>query len=377
MKILIIGSGGREHALVWKLSQSRGVEKIFCCPGNGGIGEASELVPVPQGGWKAYADFAAQNKIDLTVVGPEVPLAEGIADLFRERGLKVFGPVKASARLEGSKVFSKNFMKKHGIPTADFQVFEDASKAIQYCKAQFDANPAPFSLVVKADGLAAGKGVSVCDSFEDARTAVEKMLVQKAFGAAGEKILIEERLTGEEFSLMAFCDGKSIQALPFAKDYKRVFERNEGPNTGGMGAIAPCDVPSAAREAIERQVVQAFLAAVQKEGLDYRGLIYFGIMLTSKGPYVLEFNVRFGDPETQVVLPLIKSDLAELFWNVADQTLGKMKLELHPEFCMSVVCASGGYPEKFENHKEISGLESFAGSSQNVFAFHAGTVREN
>lgn len=372
MNVLVIGSGGREHALVWKLSQSPAVKKIYCSPGNGGISQIAEILPAEKSA-EGYIQLAKSKKIDLTVVGPEVPLCDGLVDAFEKAGLRAFGPVKSAARFEGSKIFSKNFMKKYGIPTANFATFEDADKALAFLKDPNAAIEAPC--VVKADGLAAGKGVSVCDTAEEAIAAVEQMMVKKVFGAAGEKIVIEERLAGDELSLLALCDGKTIRALPTARDYKRVFDDNKGPNTGGMGAISPVAVPPALLAEIERKVVQPFLTGIRAEKIDYRGVIYFGIMLTAQGPYVLEYNVRFGDPETQVVLPLLKSDLVELFNAVIDRRLDQVKFETHPETCVGVVCASGGYPGSYDSHKEISGTEALPNNGSS-FLFHAGTSKE-
>ncbi|OGR83141.1 MAG: phosphoribosylamine--glycine ligase, partial [Elusimicrobia bacterium RIFCSPLOWO2_01_FULL_54_10] len=290
MNILVIGGGGREHALVWKLKQSPQAEKIYCVPGNGGISQDAECLPAcAEGDWKSYAALAKSRKIDLVVVGPEAPLAGGIADVLRAEGLKVFGPSKEAARLEGSKIYSKNFMRKHGIPTADFEAFDDPAAAL----AHLDKKPLP--IVIKADGLAAGKGVSVCFTKEEAREAVENMLVKKAFGSAGERILIEDALEGSEVSLMALTDGKTLKPLLTARDYKRVFDGNKGPNTGGMGAVSPSQVPGDASAKIEREITSRFLKGIQQEDLDFRGLIYIGLMLTPHGPKVLEFNVRFGD----------------------------------------------------------------------------------
>lgn len=371
-KILVVGGGAREHAVIWKLKQSPEVEKIFCSPGNGGIAGLAALIPAcAECDWNSYADFVTQNKIDLTFVGPEAPLTAGIVDAFRKRGLKIVGPDQNAAKLEGSKIFAKQFMKKYGIPTAPFEVFDRPSDAIKYVSKFFGSNPSA-SLVVKADGLAAGKGVSVCETLEDAKNAVEQMMVKKAFGAAGEKIIIEERLRGLELSLMALCDGKTVKPLLPARDYKRVFDDNQGPNTGGMGAICPCPVPDETLQRIDREVVQPFLKGIQTEKLDYRGIIYFGLMLTDNGPFVLEFNARFGDPETQVVLPLIESDLLELFYAVIDQKLEHVPLKVSQQACVGVVCASGGYPGKFESHQEIHGLES-ASVNDGVAVFHAGT----
>ncbi len=371
MNILVIGGGGREHALVWKLKQSQGVKHVYCTPGNGGISKDAEILPVfKDGDWDACVRLAKDLKIDLTVVGPEVPLVGGIADAFRAQGLKIFGPSSEAARLEGSKVYSKHFMRKHGIPTADFEVFDDAAKAFEH----IDKKPLP--IVIKADGLAAGKGVYVCFSREEAKSAIETMLVKKEFGKAGERILIEDALQGSEVSLMAFCDGHAIKPLLPARDYKRVFDGNQGPNTGGMGAVAPSFIPKQEMSVIERDIISRFLKGVQLESLDFRGIIYFGIMLTPQGPKVLEFNVRFGDPETEAVLPLLKSDLAQIMDAVCTRQLSLHPVESSQDHCVTVVCCSKGYPGAYAKGDEIFGLESVQ-ASQGSAVFHSGTaIRE-
>ena len=372
MNILVIGSGGREHAIVWKFRQSRDVREVFCSPGNGGIGADARLLPAcAEGDWASVAEMARRYKIDLTFVGPEAPLGAGIVDFFREKGLRIVGPDRRAAQLECSKAFAKEFMRRHGLPTADFEVFEDAGKALDYCRARFKAG---VSLVVKADGLAAGKGVTVCDTVEEAEAAVRSMMVEKVFGAAGNKVLIEERLSGDECSLMAFCDGKFLQSLPPARDHKRVFDGDKGPNTGGMGAVCPYTLPPGQLDQITRAVLLPFLKGLQKDGLDYRGIIYFGLMLTPKGPQVLEFNVRFGDPETQAVLPLVESDLAAVCDAVIDQKLDKVSFKVPAAFSFGVVCASGGYPGTSQKHKKISGLKEAA--AEGALVFHAGTTSE-
>lgn len=383
MKLLVIGGGAREHALIWKLKQDPRIEKIFCSPGNGGISSLATIVPAcAENDWNSYAEFAQRNDIDLTVVGPETPLAAGIVDSFQKKGLGIFGSNKSCARLESSKIFAKNFMKKYGIPTADFEVFDDHAKALdfvfnsQLSRPKHSLGSPNSQLVIKADGLAHGKGVSVCSSLEEAEEAIEKMMVQKVFGKAGEKIVIEKKLSGEELSLIAFCDGKSLKPLPPARDYKRVYDNDQGPNTGGMGALAPIEVPAPVFQQIERRILDPFLKGIQSENLDYRGVIYFGLMLTEAGPFVLEFNVRFGDPETEVVLPLIETELLELFNAVEDQTLDALELKISDASCVAVVCSSGGYPGAFEVHKEISGLDSVPSSAQDLFIFHSGTLKE-
>lgn len=332
---------------------------------------AKNIPACAEGDWNSYADFCEQNRIGLTVVGPEEPLSCGIVDSFKMRGLKIFGPDKKCARLEASKIFAKQFMKKYNIPTADFEVFDDVTKALE-----FVSNRGRWmrddGLVIKADGLAAGKGVTVCNSIEEAKVAVKKMMVQKIFGSAGEQIIIEERFLGEELSLMAFCDGKTLKALPTARDYKRVNDFNQGPNTGGMGAFSPVPLSADLQNQIQEKILIPFLKGLQAENLDYRGLIYFGLMLTEQGPTVLEFNVRFGDPETQVVLPLVETDLLSILLAVMEQSLDKISLELSLENCVGVVCASGGYPEKYETGKEIWGLPTIS-AEEGVMVFHAGT----
>ena len=371
MNMLVIGSGGREHALVWKLKLSPKTEKIYCVPGNGGISHDAEILPAPaDGDWPAYIELAKSKKIDLTVVGPEIPLVGGIVNAFHVAGLTIFGPNKDAARLEGSKIFAKHFMRKHGIPTAGFEAFDDATKALNYLKGK------PLPIVIKADGLAAGKGVSVCFTHEEAKDAIETMLVKKAFGEAGERILIEDALQGSELSLMALCDGKTIKPLPTARDYKRVLDGNKGPNTGGMGAVSPSPVPPETMVKIDKEIVARFLKGIQQEGLDFRGLIYFGIMLTPQGPKVLEFNVRFGDPETEAVLPLIESDLADAFLAVSSQKLADAPLRFHDGHSVTVVCCSKGYPGKYDSGKEILGLET-AASARNAAVFHSGTLRKD
>lgn len=371
MNILVIGSGGREHALVWKLKQSSQAERIYCVPGNGGISQDAECLPAcAENDWKSYAALAKSRNVDMIVVGPEAPLAGGISDVLRSEGLKVFGPSQEAARLEGSKIFSKHFMRKHGIPTADFEAFDEPSKAFDYI------NKMPLPIVVKADGLAAGKGVAVCFTKEDAKEAVENMMVKKTFGAAGERILIEDALEGSEVSLMALCDGKTIKPLLTARDYKRIFDGNKGPNTGGMGAVSPSQVPGYTSAKIEREITSRFLKGIRQENLDFRGLIYIGLMLTPHGPKVLEFNVRFGDPETEAVLPLVKSDLAGAFAAVADSRLDEEPVEFHEGHCITVVCCSKGYPGKYESGKEIRGLDAVAGLKDSA-VFHSGTVRKD
>lgn len=376
MKILVIGGGGREHALIWKLKQNPEVKEIFCSPGNGGISEfATCLSACAENDWDSYVHLVKSKKIDLTIVGPEAPLALGIVDAFKKKKLKIFGPSKDCAKLEASKIFSKNFMRKHGIPTANFKVLEHYKEALNFLS-NLSLTTYKFPLVIKADGLAQGKGVVICQTPEEAKTTMHNMMVKEIFGSAGKKILVEEKLEGKEVSILAFCDGKSLKILPQAKDYKKVFDQDLGPNTGGMGAIAPAPLTENQMKEIGRAILQPFLKALKNENLDYQGLIYFGIMLTMNGPFVLEFNVRFGDPETQVILPLVETDLLEIIEAVLSQTLEKITLKILNQTAVSVVLASGGYPEKYETHKEISGLEEIK-QNKNILCFHAGTVKEN
>ncbi|MFC1667067.1 phosphoribosylamine--glycine ligase [Candidatus Omnitrophota bacterium] len=367
MKVLVVGSGGREHALVWKIAHSKKVTKIFCAPGNGGIKALAELVDIKADDVEGLLSFAKENKIDLTVVGPEVPLVKGIVDRFLEKGLKIFGPPKELAMLEGSKVFAKEAMKRFGVPSAGFEVFDSPDKAKEYLKQK----GAP--IVVKADGLAAGKGVMVAKTIKEAEDAIDSMLVKKIFGAAGEKVILEECLEGEEASILIFSDGKNITPLVSSQDHKRIFDNDKGPNTGGMGAYSPAPVASGKifKDIIEK-VFRPVIDGFRKEGRFYKGVLYGGIMVTKNGPMLLEFNVRFGDPETQAILPRLSSDLVDAIVSCIDGTLDKVALEWDERPCLSVVAASKGYPDAYEKHKEIHGLEDVAGM-EDVVVFHAGT----
>ncbi|MFC1621352.1 phosphoribosylamine--glycine ligase [Candidatus Omnitrophota bacterium] len=371
MKVLVVGSGGREHTLVWKIAQSKKVDKIFCAPGNGGIKETAELVDIKADDINGLLKFAKENKIDLTVVGPEVPLVRGIVDRFNKEGLKVFGPSKEFAMLEGSKIFAKETMEKFSVPTADFEVFSDASKAKDYLKRK------GVPIVVKADGLAAGKGVIVAQTIKEAEEAIDDILDKKIFGAAGDRIILEDCLEGEEASILVFSDGKNIAPLVSSQDHKRVFDDDKGPNTGGMGAYSPAPVVS--HELFNKIIEIVFKPIIDgfaKEGKFYKGVLYGGIMITKKGPMVLEFNVRFGDPETQAILPRLKSDLVDVMLACIDDSLDKIKLEWDDRACMAVVAASKGYPGAYEKHKEISGAENFKGE-KDIVVFHAGTAAKD
>lgn len=370
MRILIIGSGGREHALAWKLSQSPKVEKMYCIPGNPGISALAECVALPIDNNEGLAAFAQAQHIDLTVVGPEVPLANGIVDVFTAKGLRIFGPTQKAAQIESSKAFAKELMKKYNIPTAGFEVFTDAKKAKEYIKEQ----GAP--IVVKADGLAAGKGVIVAMSEKEALEAVDSIMCDQAFGQAGAQVVIEEFLTGEEASLLAFTDGKTIVPMIAAQDHKRVYDGDEGPNTGGMGAYAPAPVITEdVRHKVLKEILEPVIQAMEKEGCPYSGCLYLGLIMTEKGPKVIEFNARFGDPETQVVLPLLDSDLVTVMEACIDKNLEETPVVWKKEAAVCVVLAAGGYPGKYRTGDVISGLEE--AHSVGVQVFHAGTAKQD
>ena len=372
MRILVIGSGGREHALVWKIAQSKLCDKLFCAPGNAGISKIAECIDIKADDIAGLLDFARKERIDLTVVGPEVPLSLGIVDEFAQYKLKIFGPNKAAAQMEGSKVFSKELMAKYKVPTADFKVFDNPDEAKKYV----EKIGAPC--VVKADGLAAGKGVVVAKTVDEAKKAVELMMVEKVFGDAGNKVIIEECLQGEEASILVITDSKEVVALASAQDHKRVFDNDAGPNTGGMGAYSPAPVVTKElfKEILDN-VIYRTIDGLAKEGIDYRGVLYAGIMLTKDGPKTLEFNVRFGDPETQAILPRLKSDLVEIMLATGEQKLSRVRsLEWDNRACVCVVCSAGGYPGNYKKGKEILGLDQ-AAAIKDAAVFHAGTKLEN
>ncbi len=371
MNVLVIGSGGREHALVSALASSPSVKKVYCAPGNAGIADQAELVPVKGEDTNGLLRFARQNNIDLTVVGPEQPLVDGIVDTFRAEGMSIFGPTAAAARLEGSKVFSKEFMKRHAIPTAGFGSFSvgEEEKAVAF------ARTLTPPLVVKADGLAAGKGVLICQGHTEAEGHIRSMLSGSAFGKAGTSVVVEEYLDGEEASIFVLTDGKNHVPLPPAQDHKRMFDNDQGKNTGGMGAYAPAPVMTQDLLArVEETIIRATLDGMRKDGHPYTGCLYVGLMITAEGPKVLEYNCRFGDPETQVVVPLIASDAGELFMSIAKGSLDPTALKLRKNSAVCVVMASGGYPDAYEKGKKISGLASLEGLPD-VRVFHAGTAR--
>jgi phosphoribosylamine--glycine ligase/phosphoribosylformylglycinamidine cyclo-ligase len=370
MRVLVIGSGGREHGLTWKLSHSPHVERLFVAPGNGGTATIAENVPIPAGDVPALLDFARRERIDLTVVGPEAPLVAGLVDAFSEAGLRAFGPTAAAARLEGSKVFAKRFMVNEGIPTATGAVFDDYAAAQAYLRRQ------EMPIVVKADGLAQGKGVAVCATLAEAEEALHRTMVERAFGAAGDQVLLENCLAGEEASLLAFSDGHTVRPMLPARDYKPIGEGDRGPNTGGMGGYAPSPhLGSALVEEITARVLQPTVDGMRRRGAPYVGVLYAGLMLTEDGPRVLEFNCRFGDPETQVLLPLLESDLVEICEACLDGRLDEVEMRWKPQYTTTVVLASGGYPVAYETGKPITGLARVA-ELDDVTVFHAGTRRE-
>lgn len=371
MKILVVGSGGREHALVWKIQQSRKVSKIYCAPGNAGISRIADCVDIGATDVQKLLEFALEEKIDLTVVGPESSLVEGIVDTFEENNLRIFGPTKRAAILEGSKVFTKEFFKKYDIPSSSFKVFKDRKKAKKY----IEKKGAP--IVVKADGLAAGKGVIVAGTVKEAKQAVDLIMKDKAFGAAGEKVVVEACLTGEEASFIAFTDGKTILPLPTSQDHKAVYENDEGPNTGGMGAYSPAPVVTdEIADFVMNKVMLPTVKGLEAEGRPYKGMLYAGLMIDGDDINVLEFNCRFGDPEAQPLLMRLKSDIVDIFEAAIDGKLDTVDMKIDPRPTVCVVMASGGYPGSYENGKIIKGLTK-AAAVNGVEVFHAGTARKN
>ncbi len=371
MKVLVIGSGGREHTIIWKLSQSPKVDKIYAAPGNGGISELAECVSISVMDFEKLTSFAKENAIDLTVVAPDDPLAAGAVDAFENAGLRAFGPNKAAAIIEGSKAFSKDLMKKYNIPTAGYEVFDNSADAIKYIK---DVNK--FPVVVKADGLALGKGVIIAQSLEEAETAVHEIMDDKVFGAAGGKVVIEEFLVGPEISVLAFTDGKTLKPMVSAQDHKRAYDNDEGLNTGGMGTFSPSRIytPELAEECMNT-IFLPTMNAMNQEGRTFKGVLYFGLMKTKDGVKVIEYNCRFGDPETQVVLPRLKTDLFDIFNAVIDEKLNDINIEWEDNAAVCVVLASGGYPQKYEKGYPIDGIKQ--AESLGAMVFHAGTVYED
>ncbi|MBX7218746.1 MAG: phosphoribosylamine--glycine ligase [Blastocatellia bacterium] len=373
MKVLVLGGGGREAALVWKLHQSPRVSQVFCAPGNAGIAQHAKCVEADLKRPEKLAQLALELGIDLTICGPEVSLVAGAADAFARHRLKFVGPSRAAAQLEGSKVFSKEFMSRHHIPTAMFSVCDSVEAAEDILTNNFHG----FPIVIKADGLAAGKGVVIAQDLAEARAAVQMMMVEKKLGEAGSRILLEECLTGHETSFLIFTDGRTIRPLPPARDYKRIFDHDEGPNTGGMGSVsAPGLLDEYLQGKLLRKIAEPTLAALQAEGIVYRGVLYIGLMLTEAGPRVLEYNVRLGDPETQVLLPRLKTDLVDICEAIADGTLDQLNIEWSDEAAVCVVMASGGYPNTYTPDQPISGLKD-ACQVSGVHVFHAGTSRDD
>jgi phosphoribosylamine--glycine ligase len=367
MKILVIGGGGREHAIVWKLSQSKVVDKIYCIPGNAGISEVAECLEIESKDISALLDFVKYEWIDLTVVGPEDPLAKGIVDVFQKEGRRIIGPTQAGAQIESSKVFAKDFMKRHKIPTAEYKIFTSYTHAEEYIRLK--GTP----IVIKADGLAAGKGVFVCQNYDEAVDALRIIMKEKVFGSAGDKVVIEECLKGQEVSYLVFTDGKSIVPMVTSKDHKRLLDNDEGPNTGGMGTFSPnpAVTPELEQEILET-VIKPTIKGLKSEGIIYKGILYAGLMIVNGKPYVLEFNCRFGDPETQVILPRIETDIIDIFMAISEQRLSKVNVKWSDEASLCVILASEGYPGKYRKGLPITGLEMVKGL-KDVIVFHAGT----
>lgn len=369
MKILVVGSGGREHTLVWKLKSSPLVTQIYAAPGNAGIGLMAELVDIKADDIEGLADFAAKKEIDLTVVGPELPLSMGIVDYFEEQGLRIFGPTKKAAEIESSKAFAKEFMRTNHIPTASFKVFQDKSEALDF------ARSAAYPVFIKASGLAAGKGAVKAETVEEALDVIEKMMGERIFGDAGSRIVIEDCLTGPEVTVMAFTDGKTILPMLSCQDHKQIYDGDKGPNTGGMGAYCPTKIVNEEMMAtILRQILEPAVLGLEKEGRRYKGILYAGLMITPVGPKVIEFNCRFGDPETQVVLPLLQSDLADLFIAIVDGNLNIIEPTWKEDAAVCVVMTSEGYPGKTKINRKIEGLRIYR--ENHAYLFHAATKKD-
>lgn len=369
MKILIVGSGGREHAIAWKVAQSNLANKIYCAPGNAGVAEYAECVNIKATELEELADFAEKERIDLTIVGMDDPLVGGIVDIFEQKGLRIFGPRKNAAIIEGSKAFAKALMKKYHIPTAGFETFDNPDKAISYLK------NSEYPIVLKADGLALGKGVIICKDYEEAKAGVKTIMEDKQFGQAGDLLVIEEYMTGREVSVLAFCDGTTIKTMTSAQDHKRAKDGDQGLNTGGMGTFSPSPFyTEEIHEYCMKNIYKPTLDAMKMEERDFVGILFFGLMLTEKGPKVLEYNARFGDPETQVVLPRMKNDMIEVLEACIDGRLEEIQLDFEDNAAVCVVLASEGYPEHYEKGFLIHGLESFK-NKEGYYVFHAGTKK--
>jgi len=372
MRVLVIGGGGREHTLVWKIAQSQLVEKVYCIPGNPGIAELAECKKMDvESDFDALVQFAKSEKIDFTVIGPEDPLANGIVDYFQNSGLKAFGPSKSAAEIESSKVFSKEFMMRHGIPTSEGEIFDDPEEAISYIK------KVGAPIVVKADGLAKGKGAFPCRDLQKALDAVNSIMIDRDFGDAGNKVIVEEFMEGEEASFIAFTDGKTVLPMASAQDHKPIFDDDKGPNTGGMGAYSPAPVVTdEIHDLIMKTIMEPVIKGMSAEGRLYKGALYAGLMIADGKPRIVEFNARLGDPETQAVLPRMKSDIVPIILACIDGTLDKMQMEWTDEPAVCVAIASGGYPGSYEKGKVINGLETVA-KMDNVMVFHAGTAKKD
>ena len=367
MKVLIVGSGGREHAIAWSVSQSKKVDKIYCAPGNGGISQIAECVDISAMEFDKLADFAIDSEIDLTIIGMDDPLVGGIVDVFEERGLRVFGPRKNAAIIEGSKSFSKDLMKKYNIPTCHYETFNSPEEALLYLES------ASFPIVLKADGLALGKGVLICNTLEEAKEGVRTIMEDKKFGTAGNTMVVEEFMTGREVSVLSFVDGKTIKIMSSAQDHKRAGDGDTGLNTGGMGNFSPSPFyTDEVDDFCKKYIYQATVDAMAKEGRPFTGVIFFGLMLTEDGPKVLEYNARFGDPEAQVVLPRMKNDIIDVMEACVDGTLDTIDLQFEDNACVCVVLASDGYPVKYEKGFKITGFEKFDGKDD-YYCYHAGT----
>lgn len=367
MKILVIGGGGREHAIVWKLSQSKVVDKIYCIPGNAGISEVAECLEIESKDISSLIDFVKYEWIDLTVVGPEDPLAKGIVDVFQKEGRRIIGPTRAGAQIESSKVFAKDFMKRYKIPTAEYKVFTSYTHAEEYIRLK--GTP----IVIKADGLAAGKGVFVCQNYDEAVDALRLIMKEKVFGSAGDKVVIEECLKGQEVSYLVFTDGKSVVPMVTSKDHKRLLDNDEGPNTGGMGTFSPnpAVTPELEQEILET-VIKPTIKGLKSEGIIYKGILYAGLMIVNGKPYVLEFNCRFGDPEAQVILPRLETDIIDIFMAISEQRLSKVNVKWSDKASLCVILASEGYPGKYKKGLPITGLDIVKGL-KDVIVFHGGT----
>lgn len=369
MKVLIVGSGGREHAIAWSVARSKRVDKIYCAPGNGGISQYAECVAIGAMEFEKLADFAKEKEIDLTIIGMDDPLVGGIVDVFEEKGLRVFGPRKNAAIIEGSKSFSKDLMKKYHIPTSHYEVFHSPEEALLYLET------ASFPLVLKADGLALGKGVLICNTLEEAETGITTLMLDKQFGSAGETVVIEDFMTGREVSVLCYCDGTHIKPMTSAQDHKRAKDGDKGLNTGGMGTFSPSPFyTEEIKKICEKQIYQPTMDAMKAEGRDFVGILFVGLMLTEDGPKVLEYNARFGDPEAQVVLPRMKNDIIDVMEACIDGKLSEIDLRFEDNAAVCVVLASDGYPEKYEKNKKITGLEKFE-NKDGYYVFHAGTKK--